>query len=136
MQLGCLLAVFVPFDTATVLLQRLTGVQLSAATIWNWTQSAGQKAMEHLQLELELLTSGIEPTEEKRSPILNQMPLIVGADGVMVPMRAQEKTPKGKIIWREVKVAILARLGYRMTSTGKRISQLHHRRARSSFGRY
>ncbi len=109
MQLGCLLAVFVPFDTATVLLQRLTGVQLSAATIWNWTQSAGQKAMKHLQLELELLTSGIEPTEEKRSPILNQMPLIVGADGVMVPMRAQEKTPKGKIIWREVKVAILAR---------------------------
>ena len=94
-KLGCLLAVFVPFDTATVLLQRLTGVSLSAATIWNWVQSAGQKAMEQLQLELELLASGVEPTEEKRSPILNQMPLIIGADGVMVPV-AQEKTPKGK----------------------------------------
>ena len=93
MQLGCLLAVFVPFDTATVLLQRLTGVQLSAATIWNWTQSAGQKAMKHLQLELELLTSGIEPTEEKRSPILNQMPLIVGADGVMVPSASPRENP-------------------------------------------
>ena len=95
-KLGCLLAVFVPFDTATVLLERLTGVSLSAATIWNWVQSIGQKAMEQVQLELKLLASGVEPTEEKRSPILNQMPLIIGADGVMVPMRAQEKTPKGK----------------------------------------
>lgn len=127
-QLGCLLAVFVPFETATVLLQRLTGIQLSATTIWNWVQSAGQKAMEQLQQELELLASGIEPTEEKRSPLEKQMPLIIGADGVMVPIRPQEKTPKGQTIWREVKVAILARLEQRINSRGKAISQLHHRR--------
>ncbi len=127
-QLGCLLAVFVPFETATVLLKRLTGVQLNATTVWNWVQSVGQKAMEHLQQELALLNSGIEPIEEKCSPPLTQMPLIIGADGVMVPIRPQEKTPKGKTLWREVKVAILTRLGYRMSCTGKPISQLHHRR--------
>ena len=75
-QLGCLLAVFVPFETATVLLQRLTGIQLSATSIWNWVQSAGQKAMEQLEQELELLASGIEPAPETLSPQLKQMPLI------------------------------------------------------------
>ncbi len=127
-QLGCLLAVFVPFETATVLLQRLTGIELSATTIWNWVQSAGQKAMEQLEQELELLASGIEPTEEKLSPKMKQMPLIIGADGVMVPIRPQEKSPKGQTIWREVKVAILARLEQRLNSKGKPISKLHHRR--------
>lgn len=127
-QLGCLLAVFVPFETATVLLERLTGIQLSATSIWNWVQSAGQKAMEQLEQELELLASGIEPAPETLSPQLKQMPLIIGADGVMVPVRRQKKTPKGKTIWREVKVAILARLEQRINSKGKSISQLHHRR--------
>ncbi len=127
-QLGCLLAVFVPFETATVLLRRLTGIHLSATTIWNWVQFAGQKAMEQLQLELELLASGIEPAEEKHSLLLKQMPLIIGADGVMVPIRPQEKSPKGQTIWREVKVAILARLKQRINSKGKSISQLYHRR--------
>lgn len=127
-QLGCLLAVFVPFETATVLLQRLTGIELSATTIWNWVQSVGRRAMEQLEQELELLASGIEPAEEKLSLLEKQMPLIIGADGVMVPIRPQEKSPKGKTIWREVKVAILARLQQRINSKGKSISQLHHRR--------
>ncbi len=127
-KLGSLLAIFVPFDTATVLLKQLTGVSINATTVWNWVQSLGIKAMEQLEQELALLNSGIEPLEEKRAPELEQMPLIIGADGVMVPMRPQEKTPKGKTIWPEVKVAILTRLGYRLSCTGKQISRLYHRR--------
>ncbi len=46
----------------------------------------------------------------------------------MVPIRPIEKTPKGKTLWREVKVAILTRLGYRLSCTGKRYSSLYHRR--------
>ena len=84
--------------------------------------------MEQLQQDLELLASGIEPKEEKLLPKMKQMPLIIGADGVMVPIRPQKKTPKGRTIWREVKVAILARLQQRINSKGKPISQLHHRR--------
>jgi len=95
-QLGCLLAVFVPFETATVLLQRLTGIQLSATSIWNWVQSAGQKAMEQLEQELELLASGIEPAPETLSPQLKQMPLIIGADGVMVPIRPKRENLQRK----------------------------------------
>ena len=36
--------------------------------------------------------------------------MLIGADGVMVPFRRQKGTPKGKTLWREVKVAIVARL--------------------------
>ena len=135
-QLACLLAVFVPFETATVLLQRLTGVRLSVTTIWNWVQSAGQKAMEQLQQDLELLASGIEPKEEKLLPKIKQMPLIIGADGVMVPIRPQKKTPKGRTIWREVKVAILARLQQRINSKGKTHLSTPSSATSRRFGRY
>lgn len=59
MQLGCLLAVFVPFHTVTVLLQRLTGVQLNQQTIWSWVQSVGTQAMALLQQEMEQQERGI-----------------------------------------------------------------------------
>lgn len=85
LHLGCLLAVFVPFHTVTVLLQRLTGVQLSPGTIWNWVQSVGQSAMEQLQSSLEQLAAGAYPVVEALSPQIAGMPLILGADGVMVP---------------------------------------------------
>jgi hypothetical protein len=62
------------------------------------------------------------------------MPLIIAADGVTVPFRAQPQTPKGAIIWREVKVALLARLGKRRTTTGRTITQLHQRRFVSVLG--
>jgi hypothetical protein len=102
--------------------------QLSAAALWNWVQSAGKKANEILEQELALLELGREPTTEELAPTIQAMPLIVGADGVMVPFRQQAFTPKGKTVWREIKVAILARLGYRHSRTGKQYSQLHHRR--------
>ena len=74
-------------------------------------------------VKLGCLLAVFVPLEEKRtasripagSPELEQMPLIIGADGVMLPMRPMKKTPKGKTIWREVKVAILTRLGYRLS---------------------
>ncbi|WP_442948096.1 ISKra4 family transposase [Nostoc sp.] len=128
MQMGCLLTVFVPFETACTLLEKLTGVKLSTATLWNWVQSAGKKACGYLEQELVLMNSGVEPIREVLPSDTESMPLIIGADGVMVPFRQQALTPKGKTVWREIKVAILARLGYRHSRTGKQYSQLHHRR--------
>lgn len=127
-QLGCLLAVFVPFQTVTVLLQRLTGVQLNQQTIWSWVQSVGAVAMRQLQQELVQLSAGVEPSPETLSPKIASMPLVIGADGVMVPMRPQRGKPDGKTLWREVKVAILVRLGHKLTRRGKNICQLHQRR--------
>ena len=38
------------------------------------------------------------------------LPLVIGADGIRVPFRPAAKTPRGATLWREVKVAVLARL--------------------------
>ncbi len=105
MQMGCMLTVFVPFETACTLLEKLTGVKLSTATVWNWVQSAGKKACDYLEQELVLLRSGVEPIREVLPSDTESMPLIIGADGVMVPFRQQALTPKGKTVWREIKVS-------------------------------
>jgi len=46
----------------------------------------------------------------------------------MVPFRRENGTPKGRTRWREVKVAILARLGRRTTRTGEPVTHLERRR--------
>ena len=43
------------------------------------------------------------------------LPLLIGADGVMVPFRPKAGTPKGATRWREVKVALVARIRPRRT---------------------
>lgn len=125
---------FVPFDTVTVLLQRRPGVQLNHQTIWNWVQDGGQIAMEQLQSSLEQLAAGTYPVPEVLSPQIAGMPLILGADGVMVPIRPNMGKPNGKTQWREVKVAILVRLGRRLTRTGRDICQKHQRRLVAGLG--
>jgi len=46
----------------------------------------------------------------------------------MVPFRPHPRTAKGKTRWREIKVAILARLGARLSHPGTRVSRLCQRR--------
>ena len=83
-RLGCLLAVFVPFETVTVIVQRFTGIQLSGQTIWSWVQLLGKRAMVQLQHEMAQLADGQEPNPEPLEETLAKMPLVIGADGVMV----------------------------------------------------
>lgn len=129
MRLGCLLAVFLPFDLASQLLLQLTGVAVSNDTIWNWVQGAGQRARKNLQLQLQHLADGQSPQiESLDSTLLEATPLIISADGVTVPFRPQPNSPKGKIVWQEVKIALLARLGKHQTKAGVTITRLHQRR--------
>lgn len=128
-QVVCALAVFVPFETAAALLNRLHGIIVSPGAVWLWVQEAGQRMMEELQRELDALdlptrSGPTEPLDEKTAAL----PLLIGADGVMVPFRPQAGQPKGRTVWREVKVAILARLGQRTTRTGEPVSRLERRR--------
>jgi hypothetical protein len=58
----------------------------------------------------------------------------MGADGVMVPFRPQAKTPAGKTKWREVKVAIFARLGQVRTRAGKLMPRLNRHRVVAVLG--
>jgi hypothetical protein len=113
--MGCLLAVFVPYETARRLLRQLTGVELAASTLWGWVQQVGQRARVQLEGELEALAAGELPAVEPLAAELEALPLVIGADGVRVPFRPHSRTAKGKTRWREIKVAILARLGARLS---------------------
>src|SRR5437660_9978349 len=126
--LGCALAVFVPFATAARLLGWYSGRTVSPQAGWGWVQAAGQRAMETLQEHLHALAQGDLPAPEALAADLATAPLVLGADGVMVPFRPTGGQPTGKTRWQEIKVGVLARLGQHRTRTGKVVTRLHHRR--------
>jgi hypothetical protein len=126
--LACALAVFVPFEIAADLFGLLTGVKVCSKSIWGWVQESGHLAMMQLNVQLAALEQGVLPEEEALETATKVLPLLIGADGVMAPFRPEAGTPKGKTVWREVKVGILARLDERITTTGKRVPQLVQRR--------
>jgi len=120
-RLGCLLSIFVPFETVSVLLNSLTAVQVSCVSVWHWVQEAGQQAMDRLKSQLEDLASGKPPEQEIVEEAIGELPLLMGADGVKVPFRPEKG--RGSTIWREVKVAVLARLGRRKKSNAPQLYQ-------------
>ncbi|MER3436089.1 MAG: ISKra4 family transposase, partial [Leptolyngbya sp. ERB_1_1] len=128
MRLGCLLAVFLPFELAVQLLSQLCGIGMSDDAVWRWVQQFGQQAMQQLNHELDNLYQGIEPAMELMDPTLMQLPLVIAADGVSVPFRAQAGTPKGKIRLQEVKIALLARLRSVQTQSAQTKTRLEQRR--------
>jgi len=119
-QLGCLLAIFVPFETVAVILSFIS-VQVSPTAVWHWVQNAGQKAMDYLNRQLEELAAGQFPQMESLDEASCALPLLMGADGVMVPFRSE--SGKGCTVWREIKVAVLARLGRRGESDVPKLQQ-------------
>ncbi|MBW4540241.1 MAG: ISKra4 family transposase [Myxacorys chilensis ATA2-1-KO14] len=127
-RLGCLLAVFLPFELAVQLLSQLCGVHISDDTVWQWVQRFGRQAMQRLNRELDNLHQGVEPAMEAIDPILMELPLVIAADGVTVPFRAQGGTPKGKIRFQEVKIALLARIRSVQTRSAQTKTRLEQRR--------
>jgi len=101
---ACTLAVFVSFETAAVLLHRLTGMVVSPTALWTWVQVAGQQALTQLDCDLQTLAAGLAPDIEPIEAATAARPLVIGADGVMVPCRPKPGTPNGPTRWREVKV--------------------------------
>jgi len=126
--LACTLVVFVPYGTAALLLRQMTGLDLSADTLWNWTQVVGQSVAAQTGLELAGMEKGGAVSEEALGDGLAKATMLVGADGVMVPFRPKAASPKGKTAWREVKVGIIARLTQRTTRTDKVVTALKQRR--------
>ena len=127
-RMGCLFSLFVPYELAAWLLGQFSGLTVSASSLWNWVERYGTQALAELSEQLSQQQAGEPIAPDALSTALAALPLVVSADGVMVPMRSQPNTPKGKIVWREVKVAILARLGERVTPAGTLVTQLRHRR--------
>lgn len=122
-RLGCLLAVFLPFGLAAWMLRQLCGIVVSEDTIWNWVQAAGKQAIEQLKIQLQQLEDGQLLPLPSLDATLAAMPLVIAADGVRVPFRPQPKTPKGKIVWREVKVALLVRLSQYQNRTNEMVTR-------------
>ncbi|MBH8578371.1 ISKra4 family transposase [Nostocaceae cyanobacterium CENA369] len=127
-RLGCLLAVFLPFGLAAWMLQQLCGIAVDEDTLWKWVQAAGRRAIDQLKIQLQHLENGQLPCLEFLDATLVDTPLIIAADGVTVPFRSQSQTPKGKIVWREVKIALVARLGKYKKQSGEMVTRLHQRR--------
>lgn len=125
---ACALAVFVPFGEARELLALLTGIEVSPGSIWNWVQQMGAAAKARIEREVQALLAGELPAEEEIEGDIAELPLLIGADGVMAPFRPNGGQPKGRTVWREVKVGILARLGTRVTQAGKTVTHLVRRR--------
>ena len=128
MRLGCLLAIFVPFGLAAWLLSQLSGIRVSDDSLWQWVQQYGKQATNNWEAAVEDWQQGHSPEIEDLTEALAAMPLLIAADGVTVPLRPQLGTPKGKTRWREVKVALLARLSHRINRNGKQVTELQQRR--------
>jgi hypothetical protein len=84
--------------------------------------------METLQEHLHALAQGDLPAPEPLTADLAAAPLVLGADGVMVPFRPTGGQPTGQTPWHEINVGVLARLGQHRTRTGKVVTRLHPRR--------
>ena len=122
--LGTLLCVFVPYNLASHLLSQLTQVKIHETTLWQWVQEAGERSRQIWQERLQ----ASEVPIEAMSPEIAQLMMVLAADGVMVPFRPTPGTPKGKTIWREVKIGVIARLQEVKTATGKLYTRLAQRR--------
>jgi len=128
MRLGCLLSLVMPYELAAWMLAQWSGLRVSSSTLWNWVQTYGRKAKHELDEQLQAQAAGKEIGPETLGEGLASLPLAIAADGVMVPFRPTAGSAKGKTQWREVKVAILARLGQRINRAKDAIPQLLHRR--------
>ncbi|MCP4141540.1 MAG: ISKra4 family transposase [Chloroflexi bacterium] len=131
----CGLAIFIPFQTVSILFKSITGIEVSPKSIWNFVQCMGKKAISQLDLGLEALKNGILPDAVELPNDTAKLPLVFGADGVMVPFRPNGGKPNGKIVWREIKVGIFARIGNRITKKGKKVSIIVRRRVVALLGK-
>lgn len=128
MELGCLLAVFLPYETASRVMQCFLGFRVDPMTIWNWVQHFGHRAIKQLESQLEAFERGEGGLLEEIEESIIALATIMGADGVFVPFRPHLGSPDGKTVFREVKIGVIARLQEKVSGTGKKISCLVQKR--------
>jgi hypothetical protein len=81
-----------------------------------------------LQGDLAAVARGDAPPHEAVAAELAALPLALGAEGVMGPLRPTGGAPTGQIRWRAIKGGVLARLGQPRTRLGHGVTRLPHRR--------
>ncbi len=123
-----------PYDLASWMLSQWSGLSISSQTLWNWVQVRGAAAMADLESQLQAAERGEDCQHDVLEASITALPLVIGADGVMVAFRPTKQSPKGKTQWQEIKIAILARLGKRENRVGEPLTQLLHRRVVAVLG--
>lgn len=131
---ACALAVFVPYQIATVLLKLLTGIELSPWSIWTWVQEVGEKAEQLLATALANLAAGQEPAPEPISAEITALPMVMGGDGVQVPFRRQPHSPAGKTKFQEVKIGIIARIKHFVNRRGTDVVKIQRKKVVAVLG--
>ena len=131
---ACRLAVFVPYETVSALLKPLTRMEISSSAVWQWVQTVGKHAMADLEAEIEAMNKGCPPKAEAIAAKVAELVAIIGADGVMVPFRPNPGERGGATVWREVKVAVFARLQKIQTRSGEMAGRLWQRRVVAVLG--
>lgn len=132
-EMACMLAVFIPYQTASMIMTALTGTEICPATIWNWVQCAGKQVILKIEQELKDLSENkLSNTDIKEE--IAKLILAIGGDGVYVPFRPNEGSPKGETQWKEVKVGIFARLGEKITRNGKKVKMIVRKRVVAVLG--
>ena len=126
--IACILAVFIPYDTCSKIMENVAQISVPTKTLYRWCRHFGKIAYDQYLWELYCLERGLLGSTEMLSQELLSLPLVIGGDGVMVPFRPFEKSPKGKISWREVKVGIFARLKRMINDKGISIDRIVHKR--------
>lgn len=126
-KIGSSLAIFVAYETAANLMKQIIGIEVSSSSIWQWVQTSGKQAKQWLEKEILEMAEGQMPQPEQIEAIA-QLPIIMGADGVMVGFRPNGGSPKGKTIWHEVKIGIIARLKKQTNRVGQIVQRLTQRR--------
>ena len=84
-RLGCALVVFVPFETAMLLLRQMTGITLCADTLWKWTQEVGGRMMHQVNEELQQQGKDAFPEQEAVEAGLEQ----IAPDSVPAPIHLE-----------------------------------------------
>ena len=117
-----------PFATAAHLLGWYSEHCQSTGRCGDGCKQRVSKPVETLQKHLHALAQGDLPAPEALAAELAAAPLVLGADGVLVPFRPTGGQPTGKTQWHRSQVGVLARLSQHRTRTGKVITRLRQRR--------
>lgn len=67
-RLGCLVAVFLPFELSVQLLSQLCGIGISDDTVWQWVQRFGRQAIQKLSGELHHWIKGLNRPKNPLTP--------------------------------------------------------------------
>jgi hypothetical protein len=100
-EMGCLLAVFMPYQTSAFIFEKLLSVAIGASSIWTWVQSYGKQAIKQLEEEIVKYESGESIDLANISPEFLLLKCLVGVDGVFAPFRPHGGNPQGKTVWKE-----------------------------------